>query len=154
MPEIIVNVREKIAQVQENPEIVCGNSDYSVTFDFDAEWNGYVNKTARFVYYENGVPVHSDAIFTGSTVSIPAVYNTCELMIGVYAGAIRTTSPARVPCVPCITDYQPYHPEPASDVYEQLLELLEHMQNEPINAIALTNAFGSELISNMILLEE
>jgi len=157
MPEITVNVREKIAQTAGNPEIVCGNSDYTVTFDFDTEWDEYESKTARFVYLENGVPVYADVIFDGNTVDIPPVYNTCELMIGVYAGNIRTTSPASVPCAPCITDYQPYHPEPAADVYEQLIELLENMPSggeTVVNATAIGNAFTDGIVTNTEPIEE
>ena len=127
MPEIRVSVRNKIAQALDDPEIVCGNSDYTVTFDFDAEWDPYAAKTARFVYYENGIPRRQDVPFTGNTIQIPAVYGTCELLIGVYAGNIRTTTAAEIPCIPCITDGQPYHPDPQDDVYAQLLEVLANM---------------------------
>lgn len=157
MPEIIVNVREKIAQVQGNPEIVCGNSDYTVTFDFDAEWNQYTEKTAHFAFVQDGKPQFYDVIFSGNTVKIPAVYRTSELAIGAYAGAIRTTSPARVPCAYCITDGQPVHPDPPPDVYAQLLELLEGMQGgggEPVNAMAFGNAFISGGIANTEPIEE
>ena len=127
MPNIIVHVREKHAQAEGDPEIVCGNADYTVTFDFDAEWDPYAAKTARFVYYENGIPRRQDVPFTGNTIPIPAVYGTCELLIGVYAGNIRTTTAAEIPCIPCITDGQPYHPDPPDDVYAQLLEVLANM---------------------------
>lgn len=128
MPDIAVIVRDKVAQVQGNPEIVCGNSDYTVTFDFDAEWDAYEHKTAHFSFLENGVPRFYDVQFSGNSVQIPAVWNTCEMLIGVYAGDIRTTTAAAVPCIPCITDDEPVHPDPPPDVYEQLVELLEEMQ--------------------------
>ena len=129
MPDIAVIVRDKVAQVQGNPEIVCGNSDYTVTFDFDAEWETYENKTAHFSFLENGVPRYFDVQFSGNSVQIPAVWNTCEMLIGVYAGDIRTTTAAAVPCIPCITDDEPVHTDPPPDVYEQLVELLEEMQS-------------------------
>ena len=129
MPEISVTVRDKIAQVQENPEIVCGNSDYTMTFDFDEEWDAYENKTARFSFLENGIPRYFDVLFSGDTVSIPPVWNTCEILAGVYAGDIHTTTPAAIPCVPCITDDEPVHPDPPPDVYEQLLEAVEAMES-------------------------
>ena len=129
MPDIAVIVRDKVAQVQGNPEIVCGNSDYTVTFDFDAEWDAYEHKTAHFSFLENGVPRYFDVQFSGNSVQIPAVWNTCEMLIGAYAGDIRTTTGAAVPCIPCITDDEPVHPDPPPDVYEQLVELLEEMQS-------------------------
>jgi hypothetical protein len=129
MPEISVTVRDKIAQVHENPEIVCGNSDYTMTFDFDEEWDAYENKTARFSFLENGIPRYYDVLFSGDTVSIPAVWNTCEILAGVYAGDIHTTTTAAIPCVPCITEDEPVHPDPPPDVYEQLLEAVEAMES-------------------------
>ena len=144
MPEIRINVCKKIAQVQGNPEIVCGNSDYTVLFDFDAEWRAFAFKTVRFTYYENGVKRRYDADMTGNSVSIPAVYNTCELDIGVYAGNIRTTTPAAVPCLPCITDDEPVHPDPPPDVYAQLLALLENIPGSrivPYNVTIESNAY-------------
>ncbi|MBP0976390.1 MAG: hypothetical protein J6P20_10025 [Oscillospiraceae bacterium] len=125
MHEIIVSVREKIAQVQGSPEIVCGNSDYTVTFDLDSEWAPYDAKTAQFKFFENGVPRCYEVAFTGDSAPVPAVYDTGELLIGVYAGDIRTSTPARVPCLPCISDGTVPHPDPPPDVYQQLLALLE-----------------------------
>ena len=142
MPDIQITVRNKIAQVQGNPEIVCGNSDYTVTFDFDAEWDAYEHKTSHFSFLENGVPRYFDVIFTGDSVQIPAVWNTCELLIGAYAGDIRTTTAAAVPCVPCITDDEPVHPDPPPDVYAQIVELLEGMQGEKGASLVLISVNG------------
>ena len=129
MPDIMFTVREKIAQVQGTPEIVCGNSDYAAVFDFDSEWDAYDMKTARFVWRDNrtGKMLYSDSIFTGNTAPMPPVYNTFLLLAGVYAGDIHTTTPARIPCAGCITDSAPLHPEPAPDLYEQLLAYLEEI---------------------------
>lgn len=129
MPEIDITVREKIAQAQGSPEIVCGNSDYTVTFDLDAEWDAYDAKTAQFKFFENGVPRCYEVAFTGDTAAIPAVYDTAELLIGVYAGDIRTSTPARVSCLPCISDGTVPHPDPPPDVYQQLLALLETLDS-------------------------
>lgn len=136
MPDIEIIVREKIAQIQGNPEIVCGNSDYVVQFDFDSEWDAYTEKTAHFAFISDGEPQFYDTIFEGDAVSIPPLYRTDLLLIGVYAGDIRTTTPAAVPCLPCITDDEPVHPDPPPDVYAQLLELLSHMGSggEPVDA--------------------
>ena len=50
MPDIHITVRERIAQADGDPEIVCGNSDYTAVFDFDAEWDAF---RARIVPAEN-----------------------------------------------------------------------------------------------------
>ena len=152
MPDITVTVREKIAHVQGDTEIVCGNSDYTVTFDFDSEWNQYTEKTAHFAFVQDGKPRFYEVIFSGNTVKIPAVYRTAELAIGVYAGAIRTTSPVRIPCACCITDGQPMHPDPPPDVYAQLLDLLDRLQNGRgalIHVTAIMNTFNHSAMVNM-----
>lgn len=144
---INIQVRQKIAQAMQDPEIVCGNADYSVHFDFDSEWAPYQEKTARFAFVADGKPQFFDVIFDGDNVKIPAVYRTGELLIGVYAGDIRTTTPAAVPCLPCITDGQPHHPDPPDDVYAQLLYLLTHMPGGDGGAFIRPDIHGGSLIS-------
>lgn len=123
-----ITIANKIAALQGAPRIVCGNSDYTITFTFDAEWDAYAAKTARFAYCRSGVMLYQDVLFEGNTVSVPALYGIYEVAVGVYAGNIHTTSPARIPCIPCITDGAPVHDPPAADVYNQLMELLAGMQ--------------------------
>lgn len=129
MPDISIKIREKVAQVQNTPQIVCGNSDYAAVFDFDSDWDDYDEKTARMVWHDiqTGRLMHADVLFTDSTAVLPAIYNAFEVLIGVYAGDIRTTTPARIPCCGCITDDASVHPEPPPDVYAQLLAYLEEL---------------------------
>ena len=132
MPDISIKVREKVTQVQGTPQIVCGNSDYAVTFDFDSEWNAYDEKTMHAVWMDvrTGELKHYDVEFSESTAVLPAIYNTDRVCIGVYAGDIRTTTPACVPCARCITDAEgddPYHDDPPPDVYEQLMAYMEEI---------------------------
>lgn len=145
MPNISVKVREKIAQTQGTPEVVCGNSDYVVMFDFDDEWSGYEVKTARFVWCDlkTGKVKHSDVAFSGDICMAPVLYDTAAVAIGVYAGDIHTTTPARVPCAQCITDGVHEHGEPDPDVYEQILACLRELAKDkvstPIHAVAVAN---------------
>lgn len=62
--------------------IVCGNGDYQIQFAFDAEWNAFTKKTARFTW--NGR--HEDVEFNGNTCVIPMLMNTGVVTVGVYAG--------------------------------------------------------------------
>ena len=137
MPNIKVTVRNKIARTQDAPEIVCGNSDYAAVFDLDAEW-AYDLKTMHVVW--NDIPTgeqrFADVQFTGSTAMLPAIYNAYRVEIGVYAGDIRTTTPAVVPCARCITDGAPMHPDPPPDIYEQLLETIRNLSPKVEGAIA------------------
>lgn len=99
MPNINITVAEKIAtNVTPGVVIVCGNSDYLVTFDFDAEWGTEPNRVARFVYYKNGKSLYQEAEFTGDTVSVPILSGVDYVLVGVYAGNLRTTTPAKVLC--------------------------------------------------------
>lgn len=126
MPDIHITVRERIAQAEDDPEIVCGNSDYAAVFDFDAEWVAFPQKTLRTVWRdtETGRLVHVDTLFTGSSATLPPVWRTNQVLVGVYAGDIRTTTAAWIPCIGCITDAAPHHDDPDDALYEQLLEYL------------------------------
>lgn len=144
MPEIQISVKEKTAQISGTPVIVCGNSDYTVKFEFDAEWEPYEVKTARFAYVRDGVLRYRDVLFEGDRVAVPALNNTDETAVGVYAGDIRTTTPARIPCMQCITDGTAGHQPPAPDVYEQLLIYLEGKNADSAAGIAEPVMIGSD----------
>lgn len=120
---ITIKVIDKRAGVIGAPIIVCGNSGYTIDFDFDAEWDGYVAKTARFVYAQGSELKYTDVAFTGSTVDVPILSNVREVYVGVYAGDLRTTTPARVPCDRSILCGGGVHEEPPEDVYNQILAL-------------------------------
>lgn len=128
MPEIYVTVTNKKAQVQGNPIVVNGNSDYTVEFTFDSEWDGYEEKTAEFKYYRSGKRLYDEVVFSGDTVSVPILRDIDEVEIGVYAGNLRTSTPARIPCARSITDGDAVHDPPTPDVYNQLMELIAGMQ--------------------------
>lgn len=142
MADIQISVRSKVAKTVGSPEIVCGNSDYAITFDFDSEWDDYTEKTARFVRYDlkAGQMRHTDVLFSGNTVIAPVLYDTSAVAVGVYAGDIHTTTPARIACARCITDGAPAHEDPAPDVYAQLLEYLAGLSPGGDSGIAVGNA--------------
>ena len=48
MPEIKIDITNKVAAQIGTAVIVCGNDDYTVSFTFDNEWGAYQEKTARF----------------------------------------------------------------------------------------------------------
>lgn len=139
MPEITVTVREKQAKAAGTPFIVCGNADYTLRFDLDAEWDGHDLKTARFVYAENGAAVCRDVLFTGNVCAVPVLRDTYAVSVGIYAGGLITSAPAVIPCARCVTDGFPPHPDPAPDVYAQLLAYLSAMQTDsappPVSAV-------------------
>nr|DAN90538.1 MAG TPA: hypothetical protein [Caudoviricetes sp.] len=92
MPNINITVREKIAHTISDTCIVCGNSDYVAVFDFDAEWDAYETKTARFIW--GGT--FTDVPFTGNECPVPVIPDAVSVLVGVYAGELRTTTAAAV----------------------------------------------------------
>lgn len=95
---IKISIADKRAVVEGTPVIVCGNSSYSVEFTFDEEWSKAGKKTARFSYIRDGAQKYQDVELTGNTVAVPPLYKIKELQVGVYAGDLVTSTPARVPC--------------------------------------------------------
>ena len=95
---IKINIVNKRPTVEGTPIIVCGNSGYTIEFTFDAEWSDVAAKVARFVYAQAGKVKAMEVAFTGVTVEVPILSNTREVSVGVYAGDLRTTTPARILC--------------------------------------------------------
>ena len=119
---IDIEIREKIARNlrEHEAEYVCGNSDFVVAFDFDAEWNAFNTKTARFKY--NGT--HQDVVFTGNQVHVPIIDNTHKIQVGVFAGDLHTTTPAIIMAKKSILCGGGSPAAPADDVYNQIMDLL------------------------------
>lgn len=129
MPSIIISVANKIAALRAPITIICGNSDYTVEFTFDEEWDDYEAKTAEFKYYDrSGKRLYDEVVFSGDTVSVPILRDIDEVEIGVYAGNLRTSTGARIPCARCITDGDAVHDPPEPDIYNQLMEYLAGLQ--------------------------
>lgn len=129
--KIEIGIANKRPTVYNAPLIVCGNSGYTIDFTFDQEWEAYAAKTARFVYAHDGKAKYHDVVFTGTTVEVPILSNVREVMVGVYAGDLRTTTPARIRCERSILCGDPIHDEPSEDVYNQIMALLGNETTEP-----------------------
>jgi len=129
MDEIVIDVREKIARTEGNPVIVCGNNDYAVRFSFDEEWEEMPLKTMRAVWKSGETWLFADVMLKDNTAVLPAVRCTSQILVGVFAGNIHTTTAARIPCLHSVTDSAAVHPDPPQDVYHQLTALLKTMKN-------------------------
>lgn len=132
MKIIDINITDKHAVAVGDPVIVCGNSDYVARFDFDAEWAEYEYKTARFVYVQDGLVRSEDVIFEGTEAAVPALANVREVLIGVFAGDLRTTTPARVLCELSIRCGTGAPPDPTPEVYDQIMEKLNNIEEPTI----------------------
>jgi hypothetical protein len=95
---ININIVNRRATPENEVVLVCGNSDYTIQFSFDAEWDGLAEKTARFVWESHGERKHADVPITGSSAAVPVLSGTKELLVGVFGGCLRATTPARIPC--------------------------------------------------------
>lgn len=159
MPDIHITVRERIARATGDPEIVCGNSDYTAIFDFDAEWVAFPQKTLRTVWRdtETGRLVHVDTLFTGNSATLPPVWRTNQALVGVYAGDIHTTTAAWIPCTACITDAAPHHDDPDDALYEQLLEYLAGLDRgggKPEAVVLMASTIPCDNVPEIIETEE
>lgn len=124
MPTIKISITGKRATVEGAPIIICGNSDYTVAFTFDSEWASHGIKTARFAYKQGGEFRYEDVIFNGTTCPVPAILDTDLVAIGVYAGDLRTSTPAAVKCAPSILCLGKLPADPLPSVYNQLITLI------------------------------
>ncbi len=92
---LYVDVVNKIATFQKRGgRIVCGNNDYQIKFSFDSEWDDYPEKTVRFIWGGH----YTDVDITGDYCTVPILYDTTEVEVGVYAGELKTTTSAFIGC--------------------------------------------------------
>lgn len=124
-----ITVTQRIARTVGSPLIVCGNSGYVLTFDFDAEWAEYAEKTAHFRCLRGGEEHRISVPFAGTVCEIPVLRGTDFVEIGVSAGNIRTTTAARIDCAHCVTDIpaKPYTAK--TDIFNQLADMLSGQQD-------------------------
>lgn len=126
MKTINVMVRDKIASAVGDIVYICGNSDYIINFDFDAEWDDYDVKTARFVH--DGT--YTDVVFTGEQCAMPVIHKAYGIYVGVYAGDLRTTTPAHIPSAASILSAEGTPAAPPDDVYAQITALCNEAVSE------------------------
>ena len=143
MADIQISITDKRPQIIGAPVIVCGNSDYTITFSFDAEW-GAGTKTARFVYIRDGAVMYEDVVFTGSTVAVPILINIREVRVGVYAGNLQTSTPVVIPCECSIRCGTSAPADPTPSQYDQIIQLLQRNNT----AIAGIHVGGSQILRN------
>ena len=122
MNVIEISVKNKIAKTTSTIEYVCGNSDYMIRFDFDAEWDPFDAKTARII---NGDGEYYDVVFTGNECQMPIISDAYAIKVGVFAGNLHTTTPAYVSTKKSILCGSGTPAEPAPDVYEQIMDKVD-----------------------------
>lgn len=128
MPELLCIVRGKEAcNKHPNKQIViCNNKDYTMRFDFDAEWEQFNQKTARFSYDGQ----YQDVVFSGNVCPVPAFNDIFQFSVGVFAGDLHTTTTALFYAKKDVLSEHGSPVAPAPDVYAQIMELLGHTVTE------------------------
>ena len=129
MKTLPIKIHEKIAVYDSDEKVVCHNSDYLLKFDFDAEWTEYKYKTAIVRYFKapEGWLKH-EIVFEGETCELPVIDKAAELYIGVFAGDIRTTTEAKIPCRLSALSMAGVPVDPPDNVYNQILKMLEELK--------------------------
>lgn len=127
MPRVInITIRDKLAVVADRTVYVCGNSDYTVHFDFDAEWDAYKTKTARFIFGSK----YKDVVFDGNECPVPIISNAYGLNVGVFAGDLHTSTPAYVETERSILCGFGLPADPDPDVYDQIMSKLNMISDD------------------------
>ena len=122
MPEIKIKIRDKRAGG--TGTIICGNSDYTVAWDLDQEWEPYSAKTMR-VNLADGT--YQDVVFTGITAALPVLSTPGWASVGLYAGDLHTSRAADLRVLPSVTTPGGAPADPAEDVYAQITEKLNQL---------------------------
>lgn len=127
-----ISVKDKIAVLTNREMYVCGNSDFVVDFSFDAEWDAYDTKTARFAYKGT----YQDQVFQGTECPVPIIHDTQIIMVGVFAGNLHTTTAACISARRSILSGSGVPADPAPDVYAQIMELIQGLGDPDPETIA------------------
>lgn len=150
---ILVGVAKRVATPPSDAVIVCGNSDYTLTFDFDAEWSAETVKIARYVWFSKNKAHSEEITFKGNTVAVPILSNTNAVYVGVYAGNLRTTTPAKIVCEPSILCYGQdanTNPSDMALIKGQIAELVKALKDISVDPAEIKTAVTEYLAQNPV----
>ena len=146
MAELKIQIRDKVATlISQDFQLVGGNSDYKVVFDFDEAWEKHQVKTALFVFGDKTV----EQVVDGNVCDGVAITNSTICLIGVYASDICTSTPAKVCDIKLsIKDFATALPQPPEkDVYDQLIELMNRYIENAQNANLPRGGLAGQVLS-------
>lgn len=120
---IVIKVTDKVPEIISGPEyVVCDNSDYTVVWQLDEEWAQFEHRTMQ-VNYKDGT--YERVLFTGDTCALPAIPVPGPVHVGLFAGDIHTTRPARLLAVRSATTDSGEERDPMPNGYAQAIEALD-----------------------------
>lgn len=120
---IVIKVVDKVPIVASGPQyVVCDNSDYTVVWQLDEEWAQFEHRTMQ-VNYKDGT--YERVLFTGDSCTLPAIPVSGPVHVGLFAGDIHTTRPARLLAVRSATTDNGEERDPMPNGYAQAIEALD-----------------------------
>lgn len=120
---IVIKVVDKVPIVVSGPQyVVCDNSDYIVVWQLDEEWAQFEHRTMQ-VNYKDGT--YERVLFTGDSCTLPAIPVPGPVHVGLFAGDIHTTRPARLLAVRSATTDCGEERNPTPDGYAQAIKALD-----------------------------
>lgn len=133
MPNIMITVRDKVPKVENPLIVVTDNSDYTLRFDFDREWDDIRYKTV-VVANEAGDEIEK-ILMDGNTCTLTAINGKMwRIKVGVTAGDIITTTPCDIRILPSILAFLGGRvPAPPDDIYSQIMKLLNELKEGEIS---------------------
>lgn len=142
MKEITVKITNKIA-VCPKRYLISANSDYSVNFEFDDEWNEDDVKTARILFGDKMY----DIPFIKKAVQLPKIPYCSEISIGVYTPELASTF-APLGCIISCADSS------AQNIYEftqSQYDSLVSIINAEKNKVVIKDVTFDEVYSNLFV---
>ena len=136
--EILIQVRDRVPTIVNVREIITYNTDYTVKFDFDSEWDAYEHKT---VYFVDETGNYAAVISSDDKCEFPLFENERRrIFIGVQAGELKTTRPCYVNVLDSIADMlnSPI-PPPTDDVYAQIMSIINSLESAKLNPVPKTD---------------
>lgn len=130
--EILIQVRDRVPTIVNVREIITYNTDYTVKFDFDSEWDAYEHKT---VYFVDETGNYAAVISSDDKCEFPLFENERRrIFVGVQAGELKTTRPCYVNVLDSIADMlsSPI-PPPPDDVYAQIMSIINALESAKLN---------------------
>ena len=120
---IVIKVVDKVPIVVSGPQyVVCDNSDYTVVWQLDEEWAQFESRTMQ-VNYKDGT--YERVLFTGDTCALPAIPVPGPVHVGLFAGDIHTTRPARLLAVRSATTDSGEERDSMPNGYAQAIKALD-----------------------------
>lgn len=120
---IVIKVTDKVPEIISGPEYaVCDNSDYIVVWQLDEEWAQFEHRTMQ-VNYKDGT--YERVLFTGDSCTLTAIPVPGPVHVGLFAGDIHTTRPARLLAVRSATTDCGEEREPMPNGYAQAIQALD-----------------------------